>query len=694
MQLVQELDLMLTSVVTHHDQDFRARLSHGRLQILHDKLFQCEECGSLQILLSGHLLPPLLDKECRNLQILFSGHLLPILLDKECQSPCFFLHEDMRCLFHVLKELLFPVPALQQEGSAAVAYCHHQCQSQGMEAGAPPFVAAPARPVDATGPVDADAGKYEEGNPDTSDPAVPDTSGRGAPPMPPAKGPMPAGSKQPPARPKPVFSGETAKKRAKRERFKANKAAKKATAAEGAVDASMVDAAAPDDDGGNDDEGAEPPEAASSSRKPLGQSAQKRLDIRAENRKLNSENVTLMQTILAMRETETELRQKVTDLEAEAQEKMRAHKLELKQLEDKLEAVRKMELKQLEEKLGAAGKTELKDLEARHSKAMERLEEQHSKAMERLEASHKKELAARIEEGERKLKQDRAFYQQQLNVYDRDAQLKLQSAKKDAELLEKKAKLVAQDESNQWKVKAMIAEDQVKLLREGTGAGSSGTGKPKPAGRSQRQTAKVVLWIGGVDNALLCKGCYWPVFHWTGALCLISHTQGVWAAGPSAMDTMEELASICSSKRETFQDLEIDEEVLRWMGIVKSLAARILDAECVLEDARNEHRAAQARLDDMVHDRLLEQRQQLKRKSGGGGEPSNVKKPSSGKASMDKGDAAVRPESERQSNCFMSADADASSSDEQWNAFSFLMSAVQVVLPSDRGAREHTALQL
>ncbi|CAE7181894.1 unnamed protein product [Symbiodinium microadriaticum] len=154
------------------------------------------------------------------------------------------------------------------------------------------------------------------------------------------------------------------------------------------------------------------------------------------------------------------------------------------------------------------------------------------------------------------------------------------------------------------------------------------------------------------------------------------------------MDTMEELASICSSKRETFQDLEIDEEVLRWMGIVKSLAARILDAECVLEDARNEHRAAQARLDDMVHDRLLEQRQQLKRKSGGGGEPSNVKKPSSGKASMDKGDAAVRPESERQSNCFMSADADASSSDEQWNAFSFLMSAVQVVLPSDRGERD------
>ena len=224
--------------------------------------------------------------------------------------------------------------------------------------------------------------------------------------------------------------------------------------------------------------GAEPA-ASSSDRKPLGQSAQKRLDIRAENRKLNAENVMLMQTVLEYKKAEERHHaevaglqslieakdEKIAGMEAAQKDRDEAHRLAMEAKDKKID------------RMEAA----LKDRDDSHRLAMEKLEakltSKHEDSMKSLESKHARAVAEQKEEAARKLTFDRSFYQQQINLFDLDSKKKLENAKAEQDVEVKKARLQEKSEGNEWKVRAMVAEDQLTATK----AQSSGAGRGKKA---------------------------------------------------------------------------------------------------------------------------------------------------------------------------------------------------------------------
>ena len=221
------------------------------------------------------------------------------------------------------------------------------------------------------------------------------------------------------------------------------------------------------------------------SRRPrLGQSAQNRLDIRAQNRKLNTENVLLMETVLQNKRSAEETAERHSQEKADLGRQLEAKDKELAECKaghaaavEKLESKHAAVVKGLESKHAAA----VKELESKHAAAVKELESNHAAAVKEMKEQFAADKKERAEEATRKMQFDRGFYQQQLNVYDLDAKKKLENAKAETDVKIKKARLEEKSENNDWVVRAMIAEEQLAKLQKPTPkATSSGSKKAKP----------------------------------------------------------------------------------------------------------------------------------------------------------------------------------------------------------------------
>ena len=115
----------------------------------------------------------------------------------------------------------------------------------------------------------------------------------------------------------------------------------------------------------------------------------------------------------------------------------------------------------------------------------------------------------------------------------------------------------------------------------------------------------------------------------------IPHAQGLWAPAsgtdPVAMENWDETftapttVALSTGARSSFQAIELAQMVQRWTNVVESCNVKVLDAEAVLQDAKADKNAAEAKLQELRKQQEAEdkKKQASKRKSTG---PANAKK--------------------------------------------------------------------
>ena len=122
----------------------------------------------------------------------------------------------------------------------------------------------------------------------------------------------------------------------------------------------------------------------------------------------------------------------------------------------------------------------VKDMETKHAAKVDKLESKHAAAVKEMKDQFAADKKERADEAARKLQFDRGFYQQQLNVYDLESKKKLDLAKEETNVEVKKARMETQDKNNEWKIRAMIAEEQLAKLQQPSQPSSGSKKKAKP----------------------------------------------------------------------------------------------------------------------------------------------------------------------------------------------------------------------
>ena len=191
-----------------------------------------------------------------------------------------------------------------------------------------------------------------------------------------------------------------------------------------------------------------------------------RSKIREDNRKLQQENLLLMQELIKVREERDNAKQAAKEhadhvIGQKDKELLMAQASHNLYVEGQTEKVRKLNLEHEQSR---------KKLKEEQEERIKKLKEDHQADMAQLKAKHADEMQLRDAEQKRKLQFDREFYQQQLNLFKKESDGKVTAMDLEGKLQATKAAMTARNEeiesTNEWKVRAWVAEAALKDSKE------------------------------------------------------------------------------------------------------------------------------------------------------------------------------------------------------------------------------------